>query len=140
MAIVCEIDVKVALDIVIRGKGHTKEALLASCLADDARDVEEGCGEYGPVAQDADETGSLNDEDPLTAIVGVRDMDRLVEASLDAADRGVRGLFDFFPSPIEMYEEMNRVDEIEVRLNEEIKIPVVAPIVSGKKKSVWASI
>lgn len=47
-----------------------------------------------------------------------------VEASWDAAGRGAAGLFSFFPSPVELYADTRPVDRIEVRVGEEVRIPV----------------
>ena len=59
----------------------------------------------------------------------------LVEAAWDAANRGVFGLTDFFPSPVEMYEKTNYISEITVKVGDEVKIPVY-PVVIDKSSDV----
>jgi len=59
----------------------------------------------------------------------------LVEAAWDAADRGVFGLTDFFPSPVEMFEKTNYISEITVNVGDEVKIPVY-PVVIDKSSDV----
>ena len=48
----------------------------------------------------------------------------IVEASWDAADRGVHGLASFFPSPVELFADTVPVDRIEVEVGEPVTIPV----------------
>lgn len=59
----------------------------------------------------------------------------LVEAAWDEAERGVFGLSDFFPSPVEMYEKTNYISEITVSVGDEVKIPVY-PVVIDKSSDV----
>jgi len=62
----------------------------------------------------------------------------LVEAAWDAADRGVFGLGDFFPSPVEMFEKTNYISEITVKVGEEVKIPIY-PVVIDKSSNTVTS-
>lgn len=55
----------------------------------------------------------------------------LAEASWDESGRGLFGLLDFFPSPVEMYEESSRITGITAKVGEEIKIPIY-PVVVDK--------
>jgi hypothetical protein len=54
----------------------------------------------------------------------------LVEASWDHVNRGAMGALDFFPSPVELFEATIPIDEIEVVVGEEVKIPVY-PVVAN---------
>ena len=55
----------------------------------------------------------------------------LAEASWDVSGRGLFGLLDFFPSPVEMFEKTKYVSEITVKVGEEVKIPIY-PVVIDK--------
>lgn len=63
----------------------------------------------------------------------------LVEASWDDVKRGSMGTWDFFPSPVEMWEATIPINEIEVVVGEEVIIPVYPVVVNPNSTIVTVS-